>query len=355
MSGSFRIIPSHPGDLGSARVRMLAEEMKMLGISSGNAVCVTGTRITTATCVPLDGMILQYDPTFKFLSDTQERLPSVRLSDMVLRNAGGEDTLTVVGIERAEKIMIAESVILSAKGHATYRKEDLAIQSLRGVPFTKGDLLRISNSKSGSGYPFIEFAVIESSPPAKVYTISDRTRIDFAPNNSELHDVLQFSKLKKAIQIGKKVAENKIEVTLESVELYDKGWTILCDISYDFGSREWIENTTYTIISAQDNLGTRYQYAMLERSERNWTQGGAHHSKVYVTFVPAVNKDASSIGLEIQEISWRRRQKKDLQILEQINETITEEPTVVSVWQQHKFHYTVAGGPWKFEISLICI
>lgn len=353
MSRSFRIIPSHPDDLGSARVRMPAEEMKKLGISSGNAVRVTGTRTTAATCVPLDGMILQYDSTFKFLSDTQKRLPSVRLSYMVLKNAGGEDALTVVDIERAEEIMIAESVTLSARGRSTYRKEDLVIQNLRGVPFTKGDLLRILNSRSGSGYPFIEFAVIESSPPAKVYTISDRTRIDFAPNNSELHDVLQFSKLKKAIQIGKKVVENKIEITLESVELYDKGWKILCDISYDFDSREWVKNTVYASISAQDDLGTKYRYAMIERGERSWAQGGTHHSKVYVTFVPAVNKYASRIALEIQEISWRRRQKKDLQILEQINETITEEPTVVSVWQQHKYHYMVSCGPWKFEIPLI--
>ena len=101
-SFSFRVIPSHPDDVDKPCVRIGKDQMKRLGISSGEVVLVTGITSTTAICLPLDDMILPHDPEFEYLNVNNKRLPFVRLSDVVLHGVRRHSMLSIVHIEKTK-------------------------------------------------------------------------------------------------------------------------------------------------------------------------------------------------------------------------------------------------------------
>ncbi len=352
MTHSFRIIPSHPDDLSKPYIRIPKEDMRRLGVSSGNVVCVTGTRRTAAICLPLDGTVLPYDPKFNFVYNTKSIMPLVRPSDVVLKNVG-EGIMPVVELEKAKTVMLAENVTLASSRHISYKMEHLDTKGLGGTPFTKGDRVRIKNLESDTRYPFIDFTVIDASPVSYVHIISEMTKFHFVTSDSRTSHVHQPYSPKKIIQIGNKISDRKIEIILESLEMYDDGFGIFLGIEYTFDEpREWVENNVHVMASVRDDLGSLYRFTNLRRGGSHRSDGNPHHSKIGVMFAPPLNEDVGKITLEIGEISWTIRQKKDLQILEDVNDVIRSEPTVVSVWQPHKSHYMIATGPWSFVVDL---
>lgn len=349
---SFRIIPSHLDDLGKNRIRIEKDQMKKLGVSSGDVVSVIGTRTTAATCLPLDSKVLSHDPEFEFFYDTGKRLPVVRLSDIVSYNARGNNLLSVVQMEKVEPTK-AGQITLSARDIFSYKKENLVLSSIEEAAFAKGDCIRVANTGHETKFPFVEFVIVDASPAGNSYVITKDTKIEFAPYKTKISHVPQLSNLKRTIHLGNKVSEEKLEITLESLEVYDEGCKFSLDVGYSLDDpKEWVENRMYAIMSAYDNTGKVYRCVDLRAGKSHWNIGKPQYTTLSGTMIPAINENASKMVFEIKEITWQQRQKRDLQFLDQISEVIREEPTVVSIWQQHKLYHIIAQGTWRFDIDL---
>ncbi len=347
----FRIIPPYPDDFAKAYIRIPRAEMERLGVSSGDIVRVKGSRDTAAMCMPLD-KTLPHDPTFEFLHNTERIQHLTRPSDLVFQNAGGE-VLSLVEIEKAEDVVTAESITLASRRPYTYKAESLDLKSLIGTPFTKGDWIRIAIKESDSIFPFAEFGVVDAKPNSEILVISENTKFNFVSYNYRNSLAPQLSKLKKRFQIGKQISDKRLGISLESFENYEDEWRLYLETRVVLDEpTEWLENIMHVVISAHDDIGTVYKQVKTRKVESRWTEEGSQCNKLLLTFVPAIKKDVSKITIEIDEIAWKRRDKKDLQFLEQINEAIRGEPTVVSVWQQQKSHYMVAQGPWRLDIKI---
>lgn len=347
---SFRIIPSHPEDRGKKCIRIATDQMKSLGISSGDVMCIVGTRSTAAVCVPLDQGILPHDPEFEFFNGNDKRLPLVRLSDIVSHNARGTELLSTVQIEKSEPI-VAEKIVLAARNIFSYKKENLVIQ-LDGMPFTKGDLIRIANREKETKFPFVEFVVVDVYPIGDIHVITDITRIEFVSHSANIPRIIPYN-LKKRIQVGRQISDKKLEITLESIEIYDECLKFFLDIGYSFDNpQEWVENRMYAVTSASDDTKTLHRCVELRAGSSQWSRGGPQHTKMSGIMTPAIHENSSRLVFEIKEITWQTRQKRDLQFLDQIKSAIREEQTVVSVWQPQKMHHMIASGPWRFDVDL---
>ncbi|MGI0058655.1 MAG: hypothetical protein ACREBJ_02705 [Nitrosotalea sp.] len=349
---SFRVIPSHPDDRGKNRIRVGKDQMRKLGISSGDTVLVTGTKTTAAICLPSDDKRLPHDPEFEFLYDTGTKLPTARLNDVTLYNARENNLLSVVQVEKA-KTTEAHQVILSAGEIFFYRKENLGLQDLYGMPFVKCDRIRITNTKYDTRFPFVEFVVVDASPDGDSYVITEKTIVEFSPYKTRTSHVTQLSNLRQEIQLGKKIRDKRITITLESLEIYDEGCRFFLDIKYVFDDpKEWVENRMYAAMSISDDVGNNYRCKDLRQTGSHWSKDSPQYTRLRGIMVPPIKHNASRLALEIKELTWQIRQKKDLQFLDQVNSAIREEPTVVSVWQPHKSIYMIAQGIWRFEIDL---
>ena len=346
---SFKIIPPHPDDLGMVRVRIAKNEMDRLGISSGDAVLVTGTRTTAAACVPLDNRTLPHDP--EFLNDPL-KLPVARLSDLTSDNAVGNNLLSGVEIEKARPAE-AEKVTLSVRDVFVYRRENLELQYLVGVPFVRGDFIRITNREPQTKFPFVEFVVVDAVPDGKSHIITKDTKIDFASYKTKISNTPQLFNLKRKIRVGKKVSDMRLEMTLEFLEVYENGFKFFLEVGYFFDNpNEWVKSSTCAIISARDGIGNSYRCASLRQIKSQWSIGSPQRIMLIGIMVPEIKTEAERLAIEIKEITWQVRRKGDLQFLDQLSDAVRQEPTVVSIWERHKMVYVIAEGPRKFEIDL---
>ncbi len=349
---SFRVIPSHPDDRGKNRIRVGRDQMRKLGISNGDTVLVTGARTTAAICLPSDGKRLPHDPEFEFFYDTGTKLPTARLSDITLYNVRDNNLLSVVQVKKANAVE-AHQVILSVREIFFYRKENLVLQDLYGMPFVKYDRVRIANTEPNTKFPFVEFVVVDASPDGEIYIMTEKTIVEFAPYKTKISHVTQMSNLKQKIQLGRKILDKRLELTLESLEIYDEGCRFFLDIRYVFDDpKEWVENRMYATISISDDGGNNYKCADLRETSSRWSEDSPQYTRLVGIMVPPIKNNASRLALEINELTWQIRQKKDLQFIDQTNSAIKKEPTVVSVRQHHKSMYMITQGPWRFEIDL---
>lgn len=277
ISFSFRVMPPHPDDAGKSCIRIGREQMKRLGVSSGDILLVTGITPTRAVCLPMGDQMYPHDPEFEYLDDQGRRLPPVRLSNVVLQNIRGYNMLPIVRIGKA-----------------------------------------VSD----------EMPLVEAGIP-------------------------KLSGLKRTIRIGKKISSRRLEITLESIAVYENCFRIFLDIKYSFDDPEqWVESRIYATILASDDKGRRYACMRFRNEQSQWSLGSPQHSKISCIMMPSLSENTTRLCLGIDEVTWRLRERKDLQFLDQVNLAARQEQSIVSVWQQQKSYYMIATGPWNFDVGL---
>ena len=323
--------------------------MKMLGISCGDIVSVTGIRRTVATCLALDDRIFACDPEFEFLNDDHDSIPLARLSDIITRNVSGYNRATLVQIESAD-VTESHRVVLGAKYPYSSNKDGIAVQDLAGTVLTKGDMVRIPNKTKRT---FTEFFVIDISPPARAHVITGRTRFELVTYLPELFVTSKHPSLRGTINIQRQALDKRLGIKLESLDQYEKGYRIFLRIDHIFDDQtEWLESEINLAAFASDDLGNLYSCTEIRKDRSEWSSGGPQYRRLSVTMEPALDENASKLIFVVNEINWQIRERKDFQSLDHIESILRHECTVVSIWQIQKSFQMIANGPWNFSINL---
>ena len=347
---TFRTTSPHPSDFGKARVRIGEEYMKRLGVAPGETIQVTGIRTTAATCFPLDREPLPHDSEFEFLDDLGTRFPVVRLSDIVSRNALGNNPLPIVKIEKSCATN-SKLITLSPKSPIPHNKCPLRLKDMVGTTVLAGDCIRVAHEDLEDA--FSEFTVNGSIPSGCPALVNEDTEIEILPFRPFLSPLPPLSELRRTLAIKRQVLNSRLEITLESLDMYNIEFRCFLVIGYAFDDqREWLKNKIGVMAYAHDDLGNSYSCVGFRFGETCWTRLGPQYSRITVTMVPAINELASHLTLVLSEITWSIREKKDTQYLDQVKHVIKHESTIVTVWHRQKAFHIIATGPWKFEIDL---
>ena len=344
----FRIIPSHPDDHGKARIRIPREQMKLLGLASGDIVNVIGFRRTAATCLPLDGKHLDFDPEFEFVDDACDSMPVARLSDVVSKNVMGRTRPSLVQVQRAD-VTGSRRVVLGTRTVLDYANA-VKMENTIGMILTKGDRVQIPNA-IGCGYS--EFLVIDTWPRGESNLVSDTTLVELSTNTPELSDLSRPPSLRGTIDIHRQVLSRSLGVMLESLDYYEDGSRIFLRIGHIFDDpTDWLGSRINMVAFASDNLGNQYSCTDVHEEGSEWSIGRPQYRRLSISMEPALDEDASEITIVLKEISWQMREKKDVQSLDNIESALRHERAVVSIWQARKSFQMIASGPWEFSISL---
>lgn len=347
----FRIMPVHPDDAGMARIRMGRDRMRALGISSGDAVLVRGTRAAGAVCLQSDeGLALRHDPEFEYLGESGTRLPLARLSDLILHNAVGRSGSPVVDIERTEPVL-ASQVTLVVPDRVMYEAQLLSLHKIAGTVFTVGDSVQVQNTEKGARFPWIRFTVTEALPAGDAHVISEKTDIRIVPNTAP--PMPRPTGPKRFVMVGSGVQEGGLEIILESLEAFRDCARLHFSLSQSFDDQmEWLENRVSAEITVTDDCGGRYRCTRLVTAGSTWSGGTRQQTSLAAIIVPAISPCARRLSVEIGQITWSIREKKDLQFLDRILAVISGEQTVVSIWQPQKSFHMIAPGPWRIPAEL---
>ncbi len=324
--------------------------MNRLGVMVGDPVLITGTRKTAAICLPMDYIHLPHDPEFEFVDNGGTRLPHARLSNIVSLNALGGSNLPLIQIEKT-KARKSKTITLSPRHPLSFKKEHLELHGLIGIPFVTGDFIRARFIPSGSA--FMDFFVSSSIPAECCSVITEDTEITITSCRPNFSIPSKLSGFKKTLPLQNKIVSESLEITIESIDLYDSGFRFFLVAAYLFDDqREWLGNKISLAALAFDDLGNSYACSKIERSQGVWTINGPQCSRLSLVMTPALNEMASRLTLVVNEITWNVRERKDGQVLDKIAHAVKHEPTVISVWLPQKAFCMIAAGPWSLDVDL---
>ena len=355
----FRMFSFHEDDYGKPHIRIEKQYMEKLGIEPGDVVKVIGNREVPAIVLPLESSYRKpYDPVMECLDEKSKEIPQARVSDVISKNAkNGNIGGSLVYVSKLDPpAASADKIFLGRlKEQFQYDESQLDLDSLRqGYVIGKGD--RISVDKKSNTLDKVPFVIIDGNPNGKFWTINKNTEFEFVdvdPNT--FYSIIDQQNPVKTVQSGKTIHDEKFEMTLDKIEVFENLSIMWFTTREEYPSPEKVPFAMFAepaFVSITDDLGNSYHIHSKQEVGGSGSEEEGMIKSMWYAITPSINPNANKISMTIAEMTWFGPLFENDIITDNSQENQKKNHVTSFVYDRPTAKTIIKSGPWEFEISL---
>ena len=257
----FRLSAFPVDDYDTTNARIEKKMMREIGLHDGDTIKITGMESSGAVCRQVeDGFEMPNDSDVTYLSPNPVVLPSIRVSNHVIRNINPHGSgLTPVSVEKMHD--------------GTVEADRACLMSLNvnsnGAGFDKSRLNKLIACKNNRFYfrdaePKNNFGcLITGVEPTDYAQITEDTAVEIVPADPKvIHSSFEGAALDRLVDVAPIVYQetrNGINATVPSLEVFETGIRFAVYIKSSFGRGQAVPDGSVSLtVTLEDDLGNSY-------------------------------------------------------------------------------------------------
>ena len=363
----FRIFSFHEDDYGKTNIRIEKQYMERLGVGSGDTVKVIGNREVPAIIFPLESSYKKsYDPVMEYLDEKSKDIPQVRISDVISRNLkNGITGGSLVYIEKLDsQIVQAKTLVLGGmKEYFPYDKNYLNLDALR-EDFVAGKGDHVMIAQKDNHLQQTRFVILDGTPEGQFWRVGDDTKFEFTDIEQDtFYSNINSKNLINTIESGKTIHDEKFEMTLDKIEIFENSSKIWFTTREEYRDPEKIPFPMFAepaFVSITDDWENSYNIHAKQMMGGSWSEEKGMVNSMWFEITPPINPETvKKLSMTVAEMTWfgpllssNAEPHENQDDGWSTSYSKKENPETRFIYDRPTAKTIVKGGPWEFEIPL---